>query len=330
MPEWDHVQSDVVAQGSDAQQPLVTIAIPTYRRPDLLIEAVESALSQRFERPFEIIIVDNDPESTGAAALVERLPELLDRSFRYLINRENLGMFGNFNRCIQLARGEWLTIVNDDDILYPDYLAKMFAALETDSAIDGIVCLKRGFNERYEAATQSSLPRQLAKRALLELFFAGRQTRRLTVDKFFWGAVGGNMVGFLFPTRHARALGGFYPEEYPSDAWFYARFAKHYDLRQHRAVATGIRFAANESAKPGTLKAFLSNYQQLHETLLQAEVPRWWRLFSPLVLARDRAEFSAFWGVDIPDEEMEQMLNRRLPPHRPSLLWAVRLLTRGF
>ncbi len=46
--------------GGQSVRPSVTIAIPTYRRLDTLIEAVESAASQNYTGRYEIIVVDND------------------------------------------------------------------------------------------------------------------------------------------------------------------------------------------------------------------------------------------------------------------------------
>jgi cellulose synthase/poly-beta-1,6-N-acetylglucosamine synthase-like glycosyltransferase len=43
--------------------PLITIAIPTYKRPDLLEEAINSALNQIDFIDYEVIVVDNDPDS---------------------------------------------------------------------------------------------------------------------------------------------------------------------------------------------------------------------------------------------------------------------------
>jgi GT2 family glycosyltransferase len=89
------------------------------------------------------VIVDNDPESQCAELLLNRFPELRERNFRYIVNRENIGAWGNFNRCIQMARGQWLTFLQDDDLLDSNYLQLMFASIDEDPSIDGIVCRKR-------------------------------------------------------------------------------------------------------------------------------------------------------------------------------------------
>lgn len=176
------VPSEIVFEGADSRAPLVTIAIATYKRPDFLTEAVESALAQSFERPFEIIIVDNDPETRCIDVLLNRFSELGQRNFRYFVNRENLGPWGNFNRCILSARGEWLTVLQDDDLLDPSYLQLMFLAIDRDPEIDGIVCRKRFFDQREAPSSddegQSDLWLQPMSRELLVRYIGSGPLRR--------------------------------------------------------------------------------------------------------------------------------------------------------
>ncbi|MEM1303844.1 MAG: glycosyltransferase, partial [Planctomycetota bacterium] len=60
------------ARSETVTTPLISVCIPTYRRPDLLREAVESVVRQEY-RPLEIIVGDDSPtpaaENVVAAAL---------------------------------------------------------------------------------------------------------------------------------------------------------------------------------------------------------------------------------------------------------------------
>ena len=331
LPHFDHVASDIVLEGDDRRQPLVTIAIPTFQRFDLLVEAVDSALAQQFDRAFEIIVVDNDPVSTNASRLLERMPQLRQHNFRYFVNRENIGMFGNWNRSIQLARGEWMTILNDDDLLAEHYLATIFSALDRNPEIDGLACQKAWLEQRPGIVPWSpSFPRRIAKRVLLELLFLGSATRRISARKMFWSPIMGNIVGLTFRSRVGRELGGFYPDEYPSDTWFYARFAAWYHLRQHRTWAAQVRVAENESANLKTIKTFMEDGHRFRHVLIKSEVPAWWKHFSPLISARSRVQLEEHWRVEMPKEEIERMLSIRLPADRPRVYKGLRILFRGF
>lgn len=167
----ESVPFSVAAEGRDGRSPAVTIGIPTYRCGELLAEAVSSVLAQEFERPLEILITDNDPNSAGAGPLLEAVPELEDHTFRYIVNEDNLGHCGNFNRCIEQARAPWVTVLHDDDLLEPRFLAASFRELDTDASIDGVVGAKVLLDQRPERAagsTQGLGPRARARvRALM-------------------------------------------------------------------------------------------------------------------------------------------------------------------
>ena len=343
------IGSDVRVEGSDRTSPFVTIAITTYKRPDLLRESIRSALDQDFDRPVEIAVFDNDPESSGAAALLDHMPELATRNFRYIVNAGNLGVFGNFNRCITMARAPWLTILQDDDLLDPAYLRLMFDEIDAHPTTDGIVCLKRFFGGRDEGEAAPVAPmsrslllgslrssagrRALAGRVVGRLFaegsYRGRASRPIAPGKFFWGAVLGNGSGFLFRVDTAREVGGFYAEEYPSaDLWFFARFAMRGHLRQHRAILAGIR-RTEGSISENTVFDQLEKGYRLQYLLAGSAAPRWYRRLLPGMIAHYRADFEREWGVSASAVELERTLGIRLPPHRPRLHAALRLLLGG-
>lgn len=331
--DFAHVKSDLVAVGVGREPPFVTIAIPTYRRPEVLIEAVESAMKQRLDRPFEIVVVDNDPHSGGAEQLFSRFPELRGRNFRYFVNRENIGMFGNWTRCIDLARGEWVTVLNDDDLLDENCLELLFDVLERDPKIDGLTCRQRSLHEdgRSSETPTAPLPHRIAKHLLKRWLFMGRAVRRIRPNMFFWGSLFGNSAGFVFKRQKAMEVGGFYPEEFPNaDYWFYLRFSKVADFRQYDVVAASLRVGENETANPDSVRKALHKGHELRLAIAGNDAPRWWRHFSGLVAARDRSDYSTYWGVEIPREELEKALNIKLPRHRPYLLWGLRVLLRGF
>lgn len=94
-------------------RPLVSICIPTYNRPEALARVVESMLRQTYS-PIEIIVTDDgDSENTKAA-----LGPLLER-IRYEANEKRLGLYANWNRAIELARGELVASYHDHDYYAP-------------------------------------------------------------------------------------------------------------------------------------------------------------------------------------------------------------------
>ena len=113
------------------RRPRVSVCIPTYNRARYLREAIESALGQTFA-DFELVVVDNcstdeTPEVAGAYAA-------RDARVRYVRNERNLGLVGNFNRCVEVARGEYVALLHDDDVYLPDMLAATAGALAAHPA----------------------------------------------------------------------------------------------------------------------------------------------------------------------------------------------------
>lgn len=108
--------------GHNTHDITITIAIPTFKRKELLLKSVESALIQQGD-DIEIIIVDNDPNSTNE--LEKELYALNDGRLSYYKNSQNYGMTENWNRCIELSRGAYITILSDDDCLKPGYIDEM-------------------------------------------------------------------------------------------------------------------------------------------------------------------------------------------------------------
>ena len=105
--------------------PRVTVAIPTRNRAGFLREAIASCLAQTFT-DIEILVCDNASDD-GTEQVVRSFG---DPRLRYVRNDRDLGMVGNWNRCIELARGELIANLADDDLMAPDRLARQVAVFE--------------------------------------------------------------------------------------------------------------------------------------------------------------------------------------------------------
>lgn len=93
----------------------VSICIPVFNRGDFVAAAIESALQQEY-CPLEILVVDNcSTDNTW-----EVLQSFKDSRVKLIRNDSNLGMFGNFNRCLNLASGEYIRFLCSDDLLLPE------------------------------------------------------------------------------------------------------------------------------------------------------------------------------------------------------------------
>jgi glycosyltransferase involved in cell wall biosynthesis len=99
--------------------PLVSILIPAYHAR-FFAQALESALSQSYGS-IEVVVCD---DSVGQE--IERIVErAASPRVRYVHNAQRLGFAGNFTQCFQLARGEYIKFLNDDDRLRPQCVATL-------------------------------------------------------------------------------------------------------------------------------------------------------------------------------------------------------------
>lgn len=120
-------------------QPLVSICIPTYNGAKYLRECLDSVLAQTFT-DFEVLFVDD--QSSDETMSIAQAYAAKDTRICVKQNEQNLGLVGNWNRCIELAQGEWIKFVFQDDLIAPECLEKMLAASKPDSSI---ICSSRNF-----------------------------------------------------------------------------------------------------------------------------------------------------------------------------------------
>ncbi|GAB4161541.1 MAG: hypothetical protein Fur0046_40250 [Cyanobacteria bacterium J069] len=109
----------------------VSVCIPTYRRPALVKAAVESALAQQYPS-LEIVVSDDSPDDRTEVALADLITS---RRVRYVRNRPPLRQAGNVNQLFDLATGEFLVLLHDDDLLVPGAIARLLACFEADPSI---------------------------------------------------------------------------------------------------------------------------------------------------------------------------------------------------
>lgn len=115
--------------------PKFTIVIPVYNRENVIARAVRSVQAQSLE-DWELIIVD-DGSVDRTAKVIETF--LADSRIQY-IWQENGGAQVARNHGLRLAKGEYISFLDSDDELLPDFLAEMLAVYETESNVGCVYC----------------------------------------------------------------------------------------------------------------------------------------------------------------------------------------------
>ncbi len=118
--------------------PLVSVIIPTYNRPIMVRNAIESVLAQTYQS-FEMIVVDSSesPETRDLASSYH------DPRIRYLFEPRVSGVFMPSrakNAGIKASKGEFIAFLDDDDTWYPLKLEKQIPAFN-DPTVGVVYCL---------------------------------------------------------------------------------------------------------------------------------------------------------------------------------------------
>ena len=97
----------------------VSVLIPFYNSEAFLKPCIDSVLRQTFT-DFELILL-NDGSTDGSERIVK---EYDDPRIRYYSNGKNLGIPVSHNKLMDYARGEYLALVDSDNLCCPDRLEK--------------------------------------------------------------------------------------------------------------------------------------------------------------------------------------------------------------
>lgn len=271
------VKSFLVSGGNKENHPLITVAIPTYKRATTLKDTLDSVLTQDDADDVEIIVVDNNPERGDETE--QLMATYQDSRLRYYKNEANLGMTGNWNRFYTLAKGEWVCMLHDDDCLLPGYMPNVKMLLkELEGKADALFLTAT----KRMKDTPPAGELHLRKTGLITDLMAG---------------CGIDIPGNLIRREVVMRLGGFNDTYYPSaDYHFWLKL--HFMARPFVARGcplTYYRVAINESRKTETIMAFV-RIGNIFQKAIMAEMnplSRWfWKAYLPFLNAHHLSSYA--------------------------------------
>ncbi|HEY9301006.1 MAG TPA: glycosyltransferase [Phormidium sp.] len=119
-------------------RPFWSVMIPTYNRTKYLEETLRSVLEQDpGSEQMQIEVVDNCSTEGESEAIVKEVGKGRVSFYR---QPYNVGMAGNWNTCINRARGHWVHILHDDDTVRPGFYSHLQAALEKAPPVGAAFC----------------------------------------------------------------------------------------------------------------------------------------------------------------------------------------------
>lgn len=163
-------------------QPLVSIAIPSYRQERYVRRALDSCAASGYENVELVIVNDASPENDDAE-IRAWLDEHPDMQSRYVRHAENRGLTRTLNECIDLCHGAYVAILAADDVLLPRSITSRVSYLEnhpdklavfTDSEViddAGNLLFRSGIEELYPDRRMSRAALRNERLLPLELVF---------------------------------------------------------------------------------------------------------------------------------------------------------------
>jgi glycosyltransferase involved in cell wall biosynthesis len=207
----------------------LTVGIPTFNRAELLREAIASVLAQTFTA-FRLVVSDNASD--------DNTPEVVrsfgDERIDYVRSERNVGAIGNLNRLIELTDTEFLVLLPDDDLLYPDHLQ---AAVELLERYETVGLAHSAFDLIDARSDVIRRVRPRISRSAVKIEPHDRALERLMAST--WGLCFSSVA---YRTKAIVAAGGFQAQEEPfGDRQLWMRIALDWDFGYIAKPLVGFR-----------------------------------------------------------------------------------------
>ena len=122
---------------SNRMSPTISVIMSVYNDSKYLEKSIESILNQTYN-DFEFIIC-NDCSSDDSLSIIEKYA-MLDKRIVIINNQDNLGLATSLNKCLDIAKGEFIARMDSDDISLPNRFKEELDFLKTHSEIAVVGC----------------------------------------------------------------------------------------------------------------------------------------------------------------------------------------------
>ncbi len=118
-------------------QPKISVVVPAYKTPEEFLRQMMDSLRNQTYANWELCIANGSPEDQAMAAVLAEYSRE-DNRIRYENLKENLGIAENTNAAFQMATGEFVGLLDHDDLLAPNALYEIASVIEKNSQADVI------------------------------------------------------------------------------------------------------------------------------------------------------------------------------------------------
>lgn len=236
-------------------RPLISVILPVYNGERYLRQSIESVLSQE-GADFEFIICD-DHATDGSSRIIDSYEKAGIRRFT---NSTNLGLFKTLNRAIVEAKGEWIRLWSQDDVMKANCLRTESAFISEHQDVAMIYCAVDTIDENGTVtlpAPDDPTPEVIAPELAAQIMF-------------FHGSIAGNIANVIL-RRDVLAKAGLFREDMKISADFemWARLSGSYAIGHIREPLVDLRDHAGQfSRAQGSYVISMHEDQSIYDALI--------------------------------------------------------------
>jgi len=143
---------------SSQPRPFWSVIIPSYNGEKYIEQVLNSILTQApsFEE-MEIIVVDDCSTNPEIKDLVKKI---VKNRVQFYQQPQNLGLIPNWNDCIKRAKGQWIHLLHQDDLVLPGFYSQMRKLLETEPTAGAGFCRHYYIDEQGKQRSLSALEQE--------------------------------------------------------------------------------------------------------------------------------------------------------------------------
>jgi glycosyltransferase involved in cell wall biosynthesis len=120
---------------------MISVVIPMYNAGGIILNAIDSVMRQTYQGKIEIIIINDGSTDDSYDIVNSYIKTIHNKSIDIkVINQKNMGVANARNRGIGQAVGEWIALLDHDDIWLPEKLEKQMKVIENNPDIKFIGC----------------------------------------------------------------------------------------------------------------------------------------------------------------------------------------------
>lgn len=168
--------------------PFISIIIPVYNIEKYIIDCLDSVKNQTFN-DYEVIVVNDGSEDSCEQLISDYIRQNCLENF-YLVSKPNGGLSSARNAGLVVAKGEWISFVDGDDWVEPDYLSEMAECLKkypSDLCVGGYSAydVNTGESEKWNnyPVESGEMPEDIDKLHSFG-FVWGRLYKKAIIDKY--------------------------------------------------------------------------------------------------------------------------------------------------